>query len=54
VRRAEQTIAAHANPAVDGIEEGATFVAPGKLRGRLEECHANRDVLTEGEVLLQS
>jgi len=51
---AEQALAAKAHPAIDGIEEGATLVAPGELCGRLEEHHANRDVLTEGEAVLQS
>jgi len=51
---AEQTVAAHAHATINGIEERATFVAAGELRGGLEERHANRDVLTEGEVVLQS
>jgi hypothetical protein len=42
VRRAEQPAASHADPAVDRIEEGATFVAPGELRGRMEESHADQ------------
>lgn len=54
VRRAEQTVAANADSSVHGIEERATFVAPRELRGGLEEHHVNRDVVTEGEVVLQS
>ena len=42
VRGAQQPVAAHTHPSVDGIEERATFVTPGELRGGLEERHANR------------
>ena len=54
MRRAEQPVAAHADSSVYRIEERATFVAACELRGWLEEDHAAQDVLTEGDIVLQS
>lgn len=49
MRGTEQTVAAHTDSAEYGVEERATFIAAGELRGRLEEYHTNQGVLTKGD-----
>lgn len=52
--RAQQSAALDADPAIDGVEDRAALVAARQLRGLLEEGHAAQNVLTEGDIMLQS
>ena len=54
MRRAEEAIALRADSTVNGIEDCAAFIAASELRGAIEERHAGQDVLTEGDIVLQS
>jgi len=54
MRRAEQAAASCAHPTVHRIEYRAAFIAASQLRGPTEEGHTSQDVLTEGEIVLQS